>query len=480
MLDATSLFPAGCFGPDDEWLRERAVLLLNGVLARPSASFNALFDERRHRVGAYRLCVNPSLSLASLLEPAALQVGSLLARGDAGPDVLCVQDTTELDLTRLADSMSGLGEIGAPYHRGFFLHTALAVSEDGVPQGALDAVTWTRSPAEHGKAQRRKQRAFDDKESARWWTTALQAEARVNAPGRLVHVADREADIFDYLARCAASGMRVLVRATHDRRVDEAAGRLWAQAQTWRSVTTTEVLLPKRPAGSGPQARAEREERLAQVTVRFGPVTVKGPDATRKSRLPLWGVWVKEEQPPAGEEGLEWLLLTNDEITTAAQAVRRVRWYRLRWRVEELHKCLKSGCRAEHRQFESRETLERALTFFLLASVRLLGLRDLARSDPGAPAAALLDETEQQVLALHAKKTRQAWPPQPTVREAVRLLAGMGGFMGRKGDGEPGWLTLWRGFLIFQERVEGFRLALAFQQRGPPPAAPARSSVGRV
>jgi hypothetical protein len=464
------LFPTGSFR--DERLRTRTIVLLDALMKKPGASFAAVFGKCAASVkAAYRFCENRRLSLLSVLVPTFRAVGGFVRDTEAA-NILCIQDTTELELSHLK-AMLGLGETGNPQCRGLFLHCGLAVTPDGVPLGLLSAQTWIRESTEHGKAATRRARAFDDKESVKWWKTIEIAERAVKKPGVLVHIADRESDVFDLYARCQASGYRELLRSRTDRALSEGAqhARLRAEARSWRVRGERLVHVPARPARDGKPARPARD---AVLRLRFGEVSFPQPRCS--GSLTMAVILACEEIPPIGEEPIEWLLLTTDRLDTFAAASLRIDWYIRRWLIEEFHKCIKSACRAEERQFDERDHLEVALALFLLVSARLLQLRNLARAEPEMPADIALSSDEIMVLQAHFPDTSPTMTP--SLRSSVRMIAILGGFMARKGDGEPGFLTLSRGYTQLDAMVLGYRLArdaLSAPKRsaaGPPPTSP--------
>jgi len=453
MLSWNEILRPGSFR--DDRLRRRALVLLDAILERPGVSFGEMFGKGSSAAKrAYDFCENDRVQFNSLLVPAFLNLGAELPRQESGP-LLCIQDSSELDLTRLT-ATTGLGEIGNPKNRGLFLHCGLVSTVDGLALGLLSAMTWVRPPEEHGKARERHDKPLEEKESVKWWKTMVCAERAVGRRGLLVHVADRESDIFDVMARASAEGFRVLFRAAQDRRLVEGEhARLWAEAESWPVAGRQSLEIPARPARNGKPAR---EARRAELTVRFGRVRVAQPDRGQ-GFLDLSVVLVREENPPPGDE-IEWLLLTTDPIATAQEAWERVRWYRRRWLIEEFHKCLKSTCRAEARQFEDRAHFEVCLALLLLVSVRLLYLRDLARREPDLPAELVLEPDELAVLRAHHEDSVKRVPMRATLSVAIRFIAMMGGFLARKGDGEPGFQTLSRGYTKLRSMVAGYRLAL--------------------
>lgn len=205
------------------------------------------------------------------------------------------------------------------------------------------------------------------------------------------------------------------------------------------------------------QALHGRTARSTEVQLAFGPVTLLPPRfETRCGKEPLlgWALRVWEEQTPAGEEPLEWILLTSVPTTTLEQAWERVGWYEHRWIVEDEHQCLKTGCRLEARQVQSADRLIRLLGFLSPLAVRLLCLRDLARREPERPAHEVLDA---DLLALVAAQAGQS-PALMTTGAFWKAVAQMGGYLARRGDGPPGWKTLWQGWLRVQTLLEGAHL----------------------
>ena len=460
-LDWDELLPPSCL--PEKRLRERAVKMGMAMTARPGAAMTEAFDTEQETRAAYDFFENRRMSLPILLDPATRALGrGLRGSPPEGATVLCVQDTTELNLSHLA-TCTGLGPIGNPKNRGLFAHVALAVGTDGVPIGLLGTETWVRPVEQRGKAKTRRAKPFEEKESVRWWRTIEQAEDRVLRPGLLVHVGDRESDIYEVFSRSCAKSFRVLVRAAHDRKVDAEEGWLWAQVSTFaQSEQQRTIHVPERRAlpqhTPARKARTARTARDATVAIQFGSVTICAPHGA-KGTVKLSAVHVFEIDPPEGVEPVEWLLLTSDLIASEADAWLRVDWYRCRWVIEEFFKVLKSGCRVEARQFETRATFEVSLGFSLLASVRLLALTKRARIDPEQLASSVLLPDEEDVLLRHAEVHHRRPVGALRLRDAIVLIAKLGGYLGRKNDGPPGWITLWRGYRRLYALVEGYKLA---------------------
>jgi len=440
---------------DMRW-RHRAIGLLYAMTAAPGLAFTGVFGrESNDTEQGYDFCENPRMSITKLLGPTYLTTGKVI-REDL-ETVLVLQDTTELDLST-QKAMQGLGEIGNPKNRGVFLHTGFAVTPARLPVGLVSALTWVRNPDDHGKATTRNSRRFEEKESFKWWATIQNAERVINCPGKAVHLGDRESDIFEVLSRCVASRYRGLFRAAQDRKLlDAPHSRLWAEAESWPVVGSRTIDVPERPAHDGVPARAARTAKLA---LRFGPVTIAEPGNARDGRVSVWAVLAREVDPPSATDVVEWLLLSTDPLATPEDAWTRIDWYRCRWLIEEFHKCMKTTCKIEERQFATRGRFEICLALVMLVSVRVLFMRNIARVEPDAPAREVFSQEEETVLrAAFEQGGRTRLPPDLNVRCVVRMIAMLGGFLARKGDGEPGFQTLARGDAKLAMLLQRYRLA---------------------
>jgi hypothetical protein len=326
--------------------------------------------------------------------------------------------------------------------RGFLAHTTLAVSVNGVPLGLLDQQVWTRAHNPKPKDNAHQQLPIEAKESVKW---LKGLSAATDSLKTVVTVCDREADIYELFQQAHDEGQQVLVRAVRNRRVDEAVGGLF------EAIAQSEVALHHTLTV---QQQGQRAERQAEVEVRFIPVTLLPPknrpvrlQSRALTHLKVQAVEVREvNAPPEGDAPLHWLLLTTLTVETPEQALQVVRFYTYRWRVERFHYTLKSGgCHFEDSQ--------RRLAVCSEVAWRLLGLTYQARQTPDAPCTVALTKAEWQALTAFVQRTPTPAEQPPTLAEAVRAIAKLGGFLGRKRDGQPGVKVLWRGWLRLQDIV---------------------------
>ena len=338
------------------------------------------------------------------------------------------------------------------------MHNALAFTASGVPLGLLSQAIWARRevPDEKliEKIMRLQQTAIEEKESSKWLVALKETIERTPRDVETVTIADRESDCFEFLAQAHELGAHYVIRACRDRRLvaEESEGfETMLEALVGAPVLgSLEVAIP----GNG-----KRKARVASIGVKVVPVAVKPPKrygAARESSstdpIPVQVIGATEAAPPAGEEALSWVLLTNLPVPDFEAARERIGWYARRFAIEIWHKVLKSGCKVEDCLLETGERLSRYLTVFSIIGVRLMHVAHLARVEPDLPATEMFSKEEIEALYV---RVHQATPPSktPTLREMVRLIGALGGHLGRKCDGEPGMTVLWRGWMRLYEDV---------------------------
>lgn len=436
----------------DRRLNRRLVKLVDDLLKSPEASVPQASGDWASTKAAYRFWDNPRVDPGDIL---AAHRDSTLGRlpGHHDEPILAIQDTTSFDFTA-HPATAGLGYLARSQRRGLWLHSALAVTAAGVPLGLIDQRTWTRDPEALGKRARRRHKPTAQKESQRWLDALAATEAALPVAQAVVTVADREADFYDLFAAPRRPGSHLLIRAKPRRRVRHVERLLGAAVRATAAAGTITAELRRGD---------DRPPRRATLTIRFATLDVAPPSThPRRKELPhlrLTAILAEEEAPPAGREPVRWWLLTTLPVAGLAEAERAVRWYALRWLVERYHFVLKSGCRVERLELETAGRLERALATYAVVAWRLLWLTYEARSDPGGSCETVLPREAWQVMHRVVHKTKTVPTTPPGLREAVRLIARLGGFLARKGDGEPGVKTIWRGLRRLEDLVVGWRLS---------------------
>jgi len=441
----------------DERLGERLVKLVDQLSQNPQGTFNEACPGAADKKAAYRFFSNTRVEAEAILEAHFESTWERVqqARGR----ILVVQDSTSVDYGTHPHA-EGLGPLETEHSRGFLVHSALALTEQGVPLGLLHQARWTRDPAETGKRNTRRERLWQEKESYKWQRTVEKIGAGQPAEKSFIIIGDRESDVYGLLATPRPAGVELLVRSAQDRRLQEEEGFL--HAALTRGPAAGQVLVEV--------ARGkERNPRTAVCEVRFRRVTLRPPrhaDAgVPKAPVEVWAVAITELHPPKGETALRWVLLATWPIESFPQALEVASFYSKRWIVERYHFVLKSGCRIEAAQLRDWPRLERLEAVYAIIAWRLLAITYLARLHPAEPCEPMLSREEWQVLyAHHHHRLAGEQEPVPTLAQAVDWIAKLGGYWGRRSDAPPGVKVLWRGLQHLQGMVEGFRLASFLSQ----------------
>jgi hypothetical protein len=434
----------------------RVVKVAQAMAADPSASIpkqNKCWSQTK---GAYRLFDSQQLSYESV---SVAHWESTRQQASDAAVVLLIQDTTELNFTYHPATV-GLGRFGSGTQRwesglGMMLHSVLALEpleQSGSARvlGVAWGKLWSRRAELTDPRETRAQRRSRVCESARW-VEAVRTIGAAPAGHRFVHVADREADIYDLFRICQSlANLSFLIRCTHLQRhatlghvPDRAA--VPAKQRPKQSMADVAAALPLLGGKTlWVEQGRDRRGRWAKLLIRGGAVTIFSPWNHSRTATPLccWMVHVQEIDTPADRWPVDWVLLSNEPVENLQDATRLTQWYALRWLIEEYHQCLKSGCRVESRQLEHVDRLAPLIGMLAIVATRLLQLKNDSRLTPQRPALACVPTDQLQTLAIMLNVAAEAL----TLRQFIHETAKLGGFVGRKSDGEPGWQTLWRGW----------------------------------
>lgn len=392
------------------------------MAATPTASVPKACNGWGETMAAYRFFDNASVDWQAILEPHWQQTEQRMAEQSV---VLCLQDTTELDFN--GQQARGLGPLSYEAQRGMYVHPTYAVTAAREPLGILDVWMWARELRDANG------RRGGPKESLRWLEGYERlAELAPRLPTtRLVYVADREADMLPLMVRAQQLDCPVdwLVRAAHNRCLPN-SDKLWQHTTDGVPLGEIEFALAARP---GTKARLVRQQLWARrVELNAG----KGKVVTVTCMV------AREVGAPAGVKPIEWRLLTNREAATTEAVTELIDWYRARWEIEMLFNVLKNGCKVEELQLGTIDRIERALALYLVVAWRIAHLMRMGRTCPDLDAKLFFDPDEIQAAYLLNK---QLAPPAPRLNDVLRMVARAGGFLARKGDGEPGAKTIWEG-----------------------------------
>lgn len=433
----------------------RAAWMVERIVAAGSLQLREIGGTRSGEIAAHRFLSSKKVEPAALLVPHVERTVAACA----GRRVVAVQDTSEINFARHRRPAAGLGPTGNTGIRGFFVHPVVAVdADDEALLGVVGARIWTReekpTPDHRGVP-------FDAKESRRWLEAAEIAAARLGpVAAQVVMVSDQEGDIYAMFAGRPTT-VEFVVRAHHDR-VLATGGTLFGASAAWPVLGTAEVkVAPKRPGDKG---------RTASVTVKAGTVTIKRPKGITNRQMPdtltLGLVEVREDLPPVGGgKPLLWRLLTTLPVATLGDAQEVVRLYRLRWRIEEVFRVLKSnGLNIEDSRLETVGRLLNLASLALVAAARIIQLVD-ARDVSSRPATDVIDHDDIPAAAAICATLEGATSRQKN-HHSLGSLAWLAWIVARLGGWNcyykpPGPKTMARGLDRLLDRIEGFKLAAA-------------------
>jgi Transposase DNA-binding/Transposase Tn5 dimerisation domain len=454
----------------DRRLDNRLALLLDQFSSKPNESIPAACGGWAEIQAAYRFFANDKATPEKVLAP---HRQATIERCRQQSVVLVPQDTSELDCTRPNEKVGG--PLSDEQHWGFHIHPCLAMTPDRIPLGVFHTHMWARDLNDYHKRLQAKSKRIEDKESLRWLEGYQQAcLLQREISGQVVSLADSEGDIYEYfMAWADTSAGRTadfIVRACQNRALSKTdpAYEKGVITLLWEAVENTPVRghrtieVSARPAqtGDGSRRRQARSARTARVTIQAATVSLRGPrrpgaEGEPSQRLPdvtVNVVLVREENPPANEPAIEWLLITSLPVSSLSEIETVVDDYCCRWLIETFFKVVKSGCQVEKLQLETTERLMTCVAVYLIVAWRILYLVHLGRECPDMPCDSVLMPAEWQAVW---RVVKEEAPPKkvPSLGVMVELIAQLGGYIPRKNE-VPGPKTMWIGL----QRTRDFAL----------------------
>lgn len=411
-------------------LTARCSQIVQKVAHNPALSFPQLSGDWSWLKGLYRFFANPKVTRERIM---AGHVRNTVERCFEEAVVLAIQDTTFLDYSH-HPAKEDLGLIsGAEHSLGMGIHNVFAVSgRNKKPLGILHQEIIVRAK-KHSATETYEQRQWRPRESQKWLRGLAAVNELLGGHPKVIIVGDREADIYFFIRAAKESGRGFVIRCAVNRRTTQ--GQLLTAIAGAELKCVTQITLPR---------NGKRKKRQAELSLRICKVQIKAP---RKSAglsaesLMINVVAVQEIKPPIGVEPLHWILLTSEAITTNGDCLQILKYYQMRWLIEDFHKGLKTGCQIEKRQLTTRVQLEKLLGLFSVMVAQILLLRFWANQKDMLPEEKVLSKIQIEILKNRFSRESVNLSPQIL----LLLIARLGGFIGRKSDGSPGWLTLMRG-----------------------------------
>lgn len=451
----------------DQRRNRRMQRMASHFMCSPQASIPQACTTLAGTKAAYRLLHAEETTTASVIKPHRLKTAQRAAGHDV---VLAIQDTMDANFST-HKANDDLGHIGTSYglnHKGLLMHSAYLFTPEGYPLGFGSLAIWSREAVVGETKDQRRVRLmrtpFEQKESYKW----VMAQHDVNVtlsnlakPPRVITITDCEGDIYEYLSYAKSCGNDFIVRAKQTRQLlaEDSDGHddlLEALAGAPVAAQTTVTVV----------GNQHRPTRKVTLDVRYRTVTLLPPPRLKSvitdfkdlEPIEVSAVWACEASPRDRKKALSWVLLAGEPVIDASSAIRQVERYSKRWPIEVLHKVLKSGCRVETCRLEDGESLASYIAINAVVAHRLVELTYASRIRPDASATEVLSDAEWKALYIKIKRTATLPKEPPTLRQAIRWIAQLGGFLGRKGDGDPGPTTLWRGWQVLMPAADMYRL----------------------
>lgn len=423
----------------DPRLNKRANKILCDQNSNPGGSIHGSSSSKASAKGAYRFFDNSKVNREDLLSPHKERTLERIRKEEV---ILLVNDTTELDFTS-QPRKEGTGVLSYEAQRGFYMHPIIAVTPDKLCLGVVDIQLIVRPVEEFGKSKNRAKIPIEDKESYKWilsYQAASSIQEELETTQAII-VGDREADIFEFFVEAGndTSGLNYIIRAYHNRRLEKEIELLWPHMDSLEG-KLIEVQVPRKKGNPA---------RMATCELKYDTVELKAPGKKNDGQpISVHVVYVVEKNPPSGVEPISWMLLTDIAVSTPEEALQIVKYYIARWQIEVYFKVLKSGCKVQADQLETKERFENALIFYMIVAWRILYTTMLSRVNPNVSCEIAFDEAEWKALWCYTNKTGKLPKEPPTLKEMTIMLAQLGGYKHWRADSVPGVCTMWKGFVI--------------------------------
>lgn len=452
----------------DKRLNKRLMEISENFANEPESPINQASKNWSETKAAYRFFKNDDIDYKEILKS---HIQATKKRCEEYSVILSVQDTTYFNYTShpKTTGLCALSKSRGKHNPkietlGLIMHSALAITTDGLPLGLLAQKIYSRpEQSDEIKELKKKTRntlSIEEKDSFRW-LELLQGtcDISISEKTKVVTISDRESDIYDFFKLSENLKMPVLIRANHDRTINKnsihsknSGEKLWEFMKKKKIRGSLQIQIP---------AKENILARTADLNVRFKKYKLN-PPKTKKADSPsldLFAIYLTEVNQPEGIEPIEWMLITNLPVENFDDAVEKIKWYCLRWRIEVFHKILKSGFKVEDCRLSTADRLIRYLAVVSVAAWRIFWITLVARIAPDANCLLFLNDIEWKVLFKKFNQKDELPNIPPTLKKCVNWIAQLGGFLARKCDKEPGVIYLWRGLKKFADILEGVKIA---------------------
>lgn len=414
---------------------KRFITIFNNICSQPGASIPKQNKGWYDTKATYEFFKNEDVSIDEL-KKTMMMYGATKLSGEVR--VLIAHDISNISYNDL--QAAGLGYLDNKEGRGILCYSSIAATTQGLPLSLLYQHTWTRPLEQLGKSHKRKQLAFEDKETYRWYEGMNEVNKLLGNNIRKIHIADREADIYELFFHSFEPNTDLLIRARHNRLLSNGSP-LWDSVAAAPLAATVSLHIPDKTG---------RKKLQTAATVRYDEVEILRPVHNKDSyeRVRLTAIEIKEKSDGSRKEEdlIDWKLLTTLEIKSVSDALQCVEWYTFRWLIERFHYILKSGTKIEALQLKDAESLQKAIAVYSMAAFRVMQLVYESRHHPEVSCEVVLTKAQWITLYMLIHGNNQLPQQPPSLQQAVMWIGRLGGHLGRKRDGPPGLKTVWIGY----------------------------------
>lgn len=425
-------FPGIDFG--DTRRDERFVKILDNLTVQPGSSIPRQNNNWYDTKATYEFFKNEEVSIDSLGQLISSYGASQIKSADP---LLIIHDISNISYNDL--KAEGLGYLDNKEGRGILCYSSIAATTQGFPLALMYQHTWTRPLEELGKSKSRKSRSFEDKETYQWYKGMTEVNKCLGDMLQKIHVADREADVYELFFSAYEKGTDLLIRARHNRQLSTGCS-LWDQIAALSCKQKVTIQVPDETGKKKIDIKAE---------VRYQEVEILRPSTSKNKyeSVTLTAIEIKQAGKVIKEEDrICWKLLTTVEVKDVKDALQCVKWYTYRWLIERFHYVLKSGTKIEELQLKQASSLQKAISVYSLAAFRIMQLVYQSRSTPNTSCEVILTKEQWAVLYMLIHKQNKIPDKAPSLSDAVKWIGKLGGHLGRKSDGPPGLKTVWIGY----------------------------------
>ena len=424
---------------------ERFVTIIENITHQPGSSIPKQNESWYDTKATYEFFKNESVSVGDLQRVIQLFGASQVNNLD---QVLVVHDTSNISFNEL--QAEGLGYLDSKLGRGIMCHSSIAISTEGLPLGLVHQHTWVRPLENLEQSEKVKQsRKFEDKESYRWYAGIAQVNKLLDGGIQKIHIADREADIYELFFCAYESNTDLLIRSHYNRSLSDGS-HLWDSIHSSEQKGEIELSIPDEKG---------RKTRIVKASVHYEAVEILRPLPSKASyeSVELTAIEIRQTDDN-GEEPIHWQLLTTLEVKDLSDVLKYIKWYTYRWLIERFHYVLKSGTKIEELQLKQASSLQKAIALYSIAGFRIMQMVYESRSYPEASCEVVLTQAQWHVLYMLIHRSNEIPPQPPTLSDAVMWIARLGGHLGRKSDGPPGLKTTWLGYQRICDAADVYEL----------------------